>query len=118
MPTLDETVHQRTRLGILTMLAEVGSASFTHLRDTLGLSDGNLSRHLRVLEEASDQRRAELRAQLDDLPAALSRRALVSAAVTDLRAAPDKGAIVSRALRKVGRIPGAAWRRGRARIAR
>lgn len=52
MPVLDETVHQRTRLGILTVLAEVGSASFTHLRDTLELSDGNLSRHLRVLEDA------------------------------------------------------------------
>lgn len=50
-PDLDEVVHQRTRLAVLTMLAETGSTSFTYLRDTLGLSDGNLSRHLRVLEE-------------------------------------------------------------------
>lgn len=50
-PELDEVVHQKTRLSVLTMLAETGSASFTYLRDTLGLSDGNLSRHLRVLEE-------------------------------------------------------------------
>lgn len=49
---LDDVVHQRTRLGVLTVLAEVESASFTYLRDELGLSDGNLSRHLRVLEEA------------------------------------------------------------------
>ncbi len=48
---LDEVVHQKTRLSVLTMLAETGAASFTFLRDTLGLSDGNLSRHLRVLEE-------------------------------------------------------------------
>ena len=49
---LDEVVHQRTRLGVLTILAEVKSASFTYLRDELDLSDGNLSRHLRVLEDA------------------------------------------------------------------
>lgn len=48
---LDELIHQRNRLGILGVLTEAGSVSFTHLRDTLGLSDGNLSRHLRVLEE-------------------------------------------------------------------
>jgi DNA-binding MarR family transcriptional regulator len=51
LPDLDEVVHQKTRLAVLTMLAEAGSASFTYLRDSLGLSDGNLSRHLRVLEE-------------------------------------------------------------------
>ena len=71
-----------------------------------------------ALEAASDHRRAELRAQLDDLPAALSRRALLSAAVTDLRAAPDKGAIIVRGFRKIGRIPGAVWRRARIRLAR
>ena len=49
---LDDTVHQRTRLGILTVLSEVSRADFTFLRDTLELSDGNLSRHLTVLEEA------------------------------------------------------------------
>lgn len=48
---LDERIHQRTRLGILGVLTEAGSVSFTHLRDTLDLSDGNLSRHLRVLED-------------------------------------------------------------------
>ncbi len=49
---LDDLVHQRTRLGILTVLAEVRSAAFSFLRDELGLTDGNLSRHLAVLEEA------------------------------------------------------------------
>ena len=70
-----------------------------------------------ALERASDERRAELRHRLDDLPAALSRRALLSAAWTDLRAAPDKGMIVTRGMRKIGRIPGAVWRRVRARLA-
>jgi DNA-binding MarR family transcriptional regulator len=49
---LDEIVHQRHRLGILTITAEAQSADFGYLRDALGLTPGNLSRHLTVLEEA------------------------------------------------------------------
>lgn len=50
---LDETVHQRSRLGILAVLSEVGEADFKHLRDTLGLTDGNLGQHLNLLTSAS-----------------------------------------------------------------
>lgn len=49
---LDDTVHQRVRLGVLAVLEEVKRADFSYLRDALDLSDGNLSRHLQVLEEA------------------------------------------------------------------
>jgi len=49
---LDETVHQRHRLGILTITSEADSADFGYLRDALELTPGNLSRHLTVLEEA------------------------------------------------------------------
>ena len=49
---LDETVHQRHRLGILTIAAEAQRADFRYLRDELELTAGNLSRHLTVLEEA------------------------------------------------------------------
>ncbi len=49
---LDETVHQRHRLGILTIAAETQRADFRYLRDTLELTAGNLSRHLTVLEDA------------------------------------------------------------------
>lgn len=49
---LDETVHQRVRLGILGVLSEAHRASFTYLRDALGVSDGNLSAHLQVLADA------------------------------------------------------------------
>jgi DNA-binding MarR family transcriptional regulator len=49
---LDEIVHQRARLGILSVLVEAGRADFGYLKGTLGLTDGNLSRHLQVLEEA------------------------------------------------------------------
>ena len=49
---LDELVHQRARLGILAMLREASKVDFVRLRDTLGLTDGNLARHLQVLSEA------------------------------------------------------------------
>jgi DNA-binding MarR family transcriptional regulator len=49
---LDELVHQRHRLGILTIADEAERVEFTYLRETLGLTGGNLSRHLAVLEEA------------------------------------------------------------------
>jgi DNA-binding MarR family transcriptional regulator len=48
----DDTIHQRVRLGILTILATTGRADFTYLRDALELTDGNLGRHLDVLNEA------------------------------------------------------------------
>lgn len=50
---LDDTVHQRVRLGILAVLGEAKRADFGYLKDALDLSDGNLSRHLRVLEAAA-----------------------------------------------------------------
>ncbi len=51
---LDPVIHERTRLSILTALftsREPGS-SFSDLRDTLALTDGNLLAHLRTLEQA------------------------------------------------------------------
>jgi DNA-binding MarR family transcriptional regulator len=53
---LDEVVHQRTRLGILAVLAEADRAQFGFLQDTLNLTDGNLSRHLQTLEKAGHVR--------------------------------------------------------------
>jgi DNA-binding MarR family transcriptional regulator len=49
---LDDTVHQRVRLGILAVLSEARRADFAYLKDALGLTDGNLSRHIAVLEQA------------------------------------------------------------------
>jgi DNA-binding MarR family transcriptional regulator len=49
---LDDTVHQRVRLGILAVLSEADRADFGYIKQALDLSDGNLSRHLQVLEEA------------------------------------------------------------------
>lgn len=50
---LDDVVHQRTRLGILAILQEAGPTDFGTLRDQLAVTDGNLSQHMRVLEEVS-----------------------------------------------------------------
>jgi DNA-binding MarR family transcriptional regulator len=49
---LDEVVHQRVRLGILTIAHEARRAEFGYLRTQLDLTAGNLSKHLSVLEEA------------------------------------------------------------------
>jgi DNA-binding MarR family transcriptional regulator len=49
---LNDVVHQRSRLGILSIAAEASQVEFGFLRDTLGLTPGNLSRHLDVLYDA------------------------------------------------------------------
>jgi DNA-binding MarR family transcriptional regulator len=49
---LDEVVHQRVRLGILTIAHEARRVEFGYLRTGLDLTAGNLSQHLSVLERA------------------------------------------------------------------
>lgn len=49
---LDDVVHQRHRLGILTVAAEARRVEFGYLRESLELTAGNLSRHIAVLAEA------------------------------------------------------------------
>jgi DNA-binding MarR family transcriptional regulator len=48
---LDDAVHQKTRLALLTVLDEAGRADFPYLKRTLALTDGNLGRHLDVLAQ-------------------------------------------------------------------
>ena len=55
MAELNPLIHQSTRLRIMAALVgmdEGDKADFTFLHDLLGLTDGNLSVHLRRLEEA------------------------------------------------------------------
>lgn len=48
---LDRVIHERARLGVLTSLAcHPEGLAFSDLKELCGLTDGNLSRHLRVLE--------------------------------------------------------------------
>ncbi len=49
---LDETIHQKVRLGIMALLGKRGRMSFNDLKAELRLTDGNLSVHLVVLERA------------------------------------------------------------------
>jgi len=51
--SFDDLVHQRTRLGILAILVEASSSQFRFLRETLQLTEANLSGYLGVLEAAS-----------------------------------------------------------------
>jgi DNA-binding transcriptional ArsR family regulator len=49
---LDRVIHERARLGILTsLITHPGGLSFGDLKQLCALTDGNLSRHLSVLEE-------------------------------------------------------------------
>jgi DNA-binding MarR family transcriptional regulator len=51
---LDRVIHEKARLSVLTSLAaHPKGLVFGTLKQMCGLTDGNLSRHLQVLEEAS-----------------------------------------------------------------
>lgn len=55
MNGFDEIIHQPVRLRIMSALAALDAdtrVDFTHLRNLLKLSDGNLGAHLLKLEEA------------------------------------------------------------------
>ncbi|MGY2051173.1 transcriptional regulator [Methylobacterium sp. JK268] len=50
---LDRVIHERARLSVLTSLAtHADGLNFADLKQLCGLTDGNLSRHLQVLQEA------------------------------------------------------------------
>jgi DNA-binding HxlR family transcriptional regulator len=49
---LDRVIHERARLGVLTsLLTNPKGLTFNELKQLCGLTDGNLSRHLGVLEK-------------------------------------------------------------------
>lgn len=52
MSRLNPVIHERARLGIVSALAAREAASFGELKSLLDMTDGNLSVHLRTLEEA------------------------------------------------------------------
>src|SRR6202521_1598506 len=50
---LDRVMHEKARLGLLTsLMSHPKGLAFADLRQLCGLTDGNLSRHLQVLQEA------------------------------------------------------------------
>jgi DNA-binding MarR family transcriptional regulator len=50
-PRFDPVLLSQARLGIVTVLVTRPEATFTDLKDLLGLTQGNLGIHLRKLEE-------------------------------------------------------------------
>ncbi len=49
---LDRVIHEKGRLPIMSLLAASTGLSFTELRNELGMTDGNLSMHIKTLQEA------------------------------------------------------------------
>ena len=49
---IDPVIHERVRLGIMSCLAGTEEMSFNEIKDILNLTDGNLSAHALVLENA------------------------------------------------------------------
>jgi DNA-binding transcriptional ArsR family regulator len=52
MDAIERVFHEPNRMAILSVLcASRGGVPFTELRDRCGLTDGNLNRHLKALED-------------------------------------------------------------------
>lgn len=49
---IDDVIHGRLRLGIMAYLSTISPAIFSELKAKTGSTDGNLSTHLKKLEEA------------------------------------------------------------------
>lgn len=49
---LDRVIHEKGRFLIMSMLAASPELSFTEMRDSLHMTDGNLTTHIRTLQEA------------------------------------------------------------------
>lgn len=48
---LDRVIHEKGRLAIMSMLAASPELSFTELRDASGMTDGNLTTHIKALQQ-------------------------------------------------------------------
>src|SRR3989442_15965106 len=48
---LDKVIHEKGRMAIMSLLAATETLSFKELKEYLGMTDGNLSVHMRTLEE-------------------------------------------------------------------
>ncbi len=49
---LDRVIHEKGRMAIMSMLVAAPELSFTDMRDTLEMTDGNLTTHIRTLQQA------------------------------------------------------------------
>lgn len=49
---LDRVIHEKGRMAIMSLLGAASELSFTELRDSLGMTDGNITTHIRTLQQA------------------------------------------------------------------
>ena len=49
---LDKVIHEKGRMAIMSVLASNSEMSFKELKEMLGMTDGNLSVHIRTLQQA------------------------------------------------------------------
>ncbi len=49
---LDRVIHEKGRLAIMSLLAASPQVSFTEMRDLLSMTDGNITAHVRTLQES------------------------------------------------------------------
>lgn len=49
---LDRVIHEKGRLAIMSLLAASPRLAFREIRDVLGMTDGNVTAHLRTLHES------------------------------------------------------------------
>lgn len=71
---IDDAIHGRLRLGIMAYLSTASPAIFGELKDKVNATDGNLSTHIRKLEDAGyveiekrfEGRRPQTRVHLTD----------------------------------------------------
>jgi DNA-binding MarR family transcriptional regulator len=50
-PQLNGVIHEKGRLAIMSALAAAPELTFTELRDLLTMTDGNLTTHIRTLQQ-------------------------------------------------------------------
>lgn len=48
---LDRVIHEKGRLAIMSALAAAQELTFTEMRDMLNMTDGNLTTHIRTLQQ-------------------------------------------------------------------
>lgn len=50
--SIDDLLHSRIRLAVISFLSGCDESDFTTIKNTVGASDGNITTHLRKLEDA------------------------------------------------------------------
>lgn len=49
---LNKVIHEKGRLGIVSILAASPNLSFTEIKEMLGMTDGNVTAHMKTLKQA------------------------------------------------------------------